>query len=178
MSRLVVSSVIESLAASQGFDLSILLLAASRRPLMPPNVVTARPACLLDWAGNDAENPCGPRAALSFFETYELHPGLVLRDWHDPRGRLGFGIDEDRVLFEIFARSSGVLVRGTPGRVDVIPSVRLPEASLKGAEGRLLTDLVEWRDADAIRISRVEDIDGQQVLRASTEPIVRTFENV
>lgn len=147
--RLIVSGVIVRLAQREGIDLSALLTPYDDR--RPPDHVgddtghQSRP--MLDWSAQRGSSFTDPAAAFRFFETFELFPGLVVRGWGDPNGRLGFGLEDRRVVFELHVREAGMLIRGTPDAVTIAVDASLPDQVCAALVGQPLERLVAWPPA-------------------------------
>ena len=144
---LIASEVILALAASEGIDPEVLTFPYVKRRLEHRTSHPDRSPRLLDWSGNGPVGLCGPRAARTFFESFELFPGLVIRAWDHPMGRFGLGLNGNRLIFEVHLRDDGLLISGTPDEVTVAFSTPLPETFSAALVGEPLEKLVDWSPA-------------------------------
>lgn len=170
--ELVASTVIVALAVAEGVDLGWLRLPFRNRPELDRRSPGPDQPRLLDWHGGASPRFDGPQAARRFFEAFELHPGLVVRGWEDPDGRLGFGLEGDRVVFELHLPAAGLLIRGDPDRITVALRDTIPETVCCGLAGEPLERLVAWPPAlgPGHRILSVEVEDGVQMATVPTRP--------
>lgn len=169
---LIGSGVIAALADFEGVDLETLRLPNNCRRVAGARADEAV-SCLLEWSAIPSMGFCGPKAALSFFETYELSPGLVVRGFNHPKGRLGFSLDGADVLFELHVPSAGVLIRGTPARVTFALPAPLPATVTTDLVGRPLERLLDWPPTSGSDhlIGSVETEGSSQTVSLTTTPI-------
>lgn len=169
---LLASRVILALASTEGIDLNALRLPYSARvPSDTPGVGKPR---LLDWSGDEHVGLPGFGAAREFFERFELFPGLVVRPWDHPKGRLGFGLERDCVIFELHLPDDGLLISGTPEVVTIAIDGLLPETVCASLVGEPLEKLVAWPPACGpdYSIVEVEADAGIQLVRFHTTPVL------
>ena len=170
---LVASSVIIALAESEGVDLTSLILPFRRRARSPEESLGRNGLRLLSWPASSSGGFTGPEAARRFFENFELFPGMVVRDWDHPQGRLGFSLDADRVTFELHVPSAGLLISGTPDTVKIAVRDALPETLCVGLVGQPLDRLVAWPPAcgPGYLVVSVEAEDDGQIVTLTTTPV-------
>ena len=169
---LMTNGVTTALAIKEGVDLGLLRLPYSQRPRCISDLPVEYTPRLLDWNGKASSGFRDPIAARHFFESYELYPGLVVRDWDHPMGRLGFGLNGEEVIFDLHLPDAGLLIRGSANMVTIALSDQLPETVCVAMIGKPLESLVAWPPAsgpDHIIVS-VEVGDGVQVVKVATTP--------
>lgn len=173
---LVVSAVTIALAQSEGVDLAWLRLPSTKRSPFGDGPPTSNDLRLLDWSTQSTVGLDSPQAARLFFENYELFPGLVVRGWGHPEGRLGFSLVGDRVNFELHIRSAGLLIRGAPETLMISLRDVLPDVVCSALVGQSLERLVVWAPAHGPdhAITSVEVDGGIQTVIVLTKPMSYT----
>lgn len=177
MPNLILSSVITALARSEGVDLTRMRLPYTERFLRGDERGGGYAPRLLDWSAKPSTGFNSPQAARKFFEEYELFPGFVVRGWDHPEGRFGFGLDGDRVTFELHIPSAGLFISGTPETVTIALRDKLPEMVCVSLVGKPFERLVAWPPAcgpDYIVVS-VEAESGIQVVTICTTPMTASL---
>lgn len=173
LSHLVASNVIKALAMTEGVDLAVLRLPFAQRPRYRQPGLTKKALRMLDWPGDSYSAFHRPEAARTFFENFELYPGLVVRNWGHPDGRLAFGLEGNCVTFELHVPSAGLLISGTPEAVHIALSDILPEAVCVSLIGEPLERLVAWPPASGpdYVVRSIESYSGAQLVTLSTTPV-------
>lgn len=172
---LTASRVIMRLAEHESVDLAVLLADYDSR-LAFAGASSARPHSgmrLLDRPDAGSSQFKTPVMAASFLEKFVLYPGLLIRGWNDPAGRMAFTLDKDDVAFELNVPDADLLIRGTPRTIAVAVGAMLPGSVYTALIGEPLERLVAWPPAagpDHL-VASISERGGFQVVTLATDPV-------